>query len=394
MRQRQPANPGARLGMPLSAWPEADRAAWEAAFRPTRGFSFGASPGVKLRPPTRDAILNGYARWLLWIRDHAPAVLGAPPAGRATQVRVCAYLEAIQSEIVARTLLEYGCRLRRALELMCPGEDWTWFGPLIRGLQQHARDNRKEERPFVPSGQLYAYGVALMDAAEALPACRDVVRAEQFRNGLMIAFLATRPLRLKNMAQLELSTQLVESADGYNVTIQPDETKTRRTLEFPVPATLVPAVRRYLAFHRKILAAGAADGQDTTTGQPDYVWLARSGARLPADTFGDMITKRTLTRFGQRLTPHEFRHCAASSIAEFDPENWHFIRIILGHTSSATGDKYYVRAKGMEAARLYQAELRRKRKELANLATPKRSRAAYPTASGASAAQDPANAAP
>ena len=365
MRTRHPANPGARLGMPLSRWPQADRAAWEAAFRPVRGFTFGTNPGARLRPTSKEAFLNGYARWLCWLRDHAQTALSAPPASRATPVRVRAYLEAIQSDITACTLLNYGRRLRRVLELICPGEDWTWFDPLLVGLKAHARANKPHRKPFVPSGQLYAYGIALMEAAEAQAARSEVVRAERFRNGLMIAFLAARPLRLRNITELELGTQLVETAGGFTVTILPGQAKTPRTLEFPVPDTLVPAFRRYLAVHREILAAGAPRQQDVSAKQPDYVWLARSGARLPADTFADMIGKTTLAQFGQRLTPHEFRHCAASSIAEFEPENWHFIRIILGHTSSATGDRYYVRARGIEAAKLYQQELGRKRRELA-----------------------------
>ena len=75
MRTRNPSNPGAKLGMPLAAWPAADRAAWELAFRPVTGFSFRVSAAAKLRQPSRDAILGGYARWLGWLQSHAPDAL-------------------------------------------------------------------------------------------------------------------------------------------------------------------------------------------------------------------------------------------------------------------------------------------------------------------------------
>ena len=41
------------------------------------------------------------------------------------------------------------------------------------------------------------------------------------------------------------------------------------------------------------------------------------------------------------------------------------IRLILGHSTLATSEKYYIHAKGIEAAHRYHATLARKRKSLA-----------------------------
>jgi hypothetical protein len=54
----------------------------------------------------------------------------------------------------------------------------------------------------------------------------------------MFAFLALRPIRRKNITELEIGTQLVETPDGYDVAIPRDLTKTKKTLEFPVPDAL------------------------------------------------------------------------------------------------------------------------------------------------------------
>ncbi len=364
MRTRHPANPGAALGMSLAAWPAADRAAWETAFRPVSGSRFRGSGGTKLRQPTIDSLVGGYARWLAWLRDHEPATLADPAESRAVQARVVAYLEGICREITPRTLFSYGCRLKRALTLICPGADWRWFDPLLQELQEEARAARSPRRSFVPSNQLFDHGLELMQEAEDSPGMEARARAELFRDGLMFAFLAVRPLRLKNMTQLELGTQLAASADGYNVTIPPERGKTWRTLEFPVPAALVPAMRRYLEHHRPALETGPMNGVRAYDAPDAPVWLARSGAQFPADTFAAMITRRTQGRFGVRLSPHEFRHCAATSIAEFNPEDFHIIRVILGHAGSEMAEQYYIRAKGMEAARTYQKVVARKRKEL------------------------------
>ena len=364
MRTRSPANPGSRLGMPLAAWPASDRAAWDAAFRPAARFSFSASGGAKLRPPSKDAILGGYARWLVWLRGRAPEALAEPAVNRATEERVIDYLNDLDEEVTPRTLFNYGCRLKQALVLMCPRTDWSWFDPLLGDLQLRARTAKPARRGFVPSGQLLDYGMQLMEEAERTADITQQVRAELFRNGLMIAFLAMRPLRLKNLTQLALGTELVESAAGFDVTILPDRTKTKNTLEFPAPAVLVPAMRRYLEHYRPALAAGLSGAGADGTGEAAPVWLARSGAQFPADTFTNMVAKRTLARFGQRLTPHEFRHCAATSIAEFNPEDFGIIRLILGHATTAMAEQYYIRAKGREAVRCYQAVIRGKRSEI------------------------------
>jgi integrase len=277
---------------------------------------------------------------------------------------VIEYLHDLHEEITVRSIHNYACRLKRALELMCPDADWSWFRPILRNLERRARAARSAVRPFVPADQLSAFGTELMDLAETGSAQNDLEQAELFRDGLIIAFLASRPLRLKNMLELEIGTHLSESNTGYEVSLPPEKTKTKSNLEFPLPAMLVPAIQRYLSYYRGVLAAGRNGSLVEPSGSARFMWLARSGAQFPIASFEDMVSRRTTERFNQRLTPHAFRHCVATSIAQFDPEQFHIIRIVLGHTTMATADKHYIHAKGIESARLVQAAVRTKRKEL------------------------------
>ncbi len=192
------------------------------------------------------------------------------------------YLNDLDEEVTPRTLFNYGCRLKQALVLMCPRTDWSWFDPLLGDLQLRARTAKPARRGFVPSGQLLDYGMQLMEEAERTADITQQVRAELFRNGLMIAFLAMRPLRLKNLTQLALGTELVESAAGYDVAILPDRTKTRNTLEFPVPAVLVPGMRRYLEHYRPALAAGPLAPRRTARVRlPRFGWPAAAPSSRP-----------------------------------------------------------------------------------------------------------------
>jgi hypothetical protein len=116
---------------------------------------------------------------------------------------------------------------------MCPTADWQWFGPIIGGLKGEASTARRIKRNFVPTHQLFGYGIELMREAELADDLSILPgRAEAYRNGLRFAFLALRPLRRMNITELENGTQLVETIDGYDVTIPRDVTKPTRRWNF------------------------------------------------------------------------------------------------------------------------------------------------------------------
>ena len=165
----------------------------------------------------------------------------------------------------------------------------------------------------------------------------------------MIAFLASRPLRLKNLLGLEIGRSFIAANDGYEVALPRQETKTKVDLDFAIPAKLIDYMGRYLAQHRQILAAGPHGAMAGYVDQANYLWLARSGRQFPVATCEAMIATRTSERFGVRLTPHKFRDCAATSIAEDTPEDFHIIRIILGHACITTAERHYIRAQKMQA---------------------------------------------
>ena len=362
MRIVNPIKAGNRLGMPVGAWPQMDQIAWAAAFAPP-GLLDDRPNGSDLRLSTRVAHETCYARWLVFLRDSEPEALDLPPAARATRDRIRAYVHMLLEELAVLTVYGYVARLKRALQLLCPDNDWSWMNPMLRKLNKRARQaGHTRPRPIVSPKNLFAYGIKLIKQAEAAAPPVDVradvargdeqvLRAELYRDGLAIAFLAARPLRLKNMMGLEIGKNFLSTAAGYTVDLTTEETKTHAPLAFPVPIKLVPFIRRYMDKYRPILAGeahGAAAGQ---MDPPKSLWLARNGRRLPADTFADMIARRTTKYFGVRLTPHRFRHCAATAIAEDNPEDFHIIRIILGHTTSTTAQKHYIETRNRQAFR-------------------------------------------
>jgi integrase/recombinase XerD len=249
--------------------------------------------------------------------------------------------------------------LNNALEIIVPEADWSWFEPIIAHIASHVARVPRAHKPIIEVHRLIALGGELMQRAEDDWELPDVQRAEIFRNGLMIAFLALRPLRRENMVTLVLGESIRETGSGFSVLIEARHAKARLPIDFALPDVLVPAMQRYLTLYRPILAAGAG----SQVLHSSHLWLARTGRMLPSDTFADMISRQTTRAFGQRLTPHDFRHAAATAIATHSPEEFGIIRSILGHSSTGTAENYYIHAKGTAAANAYQAVVRNRRQE-------------------------------
>ena len=180
-------------------------------------------------------------------------------------------------------------------------------------------------------------------------------RARLYRDGLMIALLAARPLRLANLAQLELGRELVRRGGGWRLELQGADTKTGEPLELPFPDELVPALEAYLATWRPQLA------------QPRYVaasaalWLTHRGTAISDIHAYNNIVAHTRKAFGQAVNPHLFRDAAATTIALDRPEQVRMAARLLGHRSFATTERYYNLARASEAASAWHETLHRLR---------------------------------
>ena len=81
----------------------------------------------------------------------------------------------------------------------------------------------------------------------------------------------------------------------------------------------------------------------------------------------DRIIERTREAFGIAINPHFFRDIAATTLAHADPEHVRISALLLGHSSFATTEQYYVRANMVAANRRRQESLLRLRHSSPNL---------------------------
>jgi integrase len=190
------------------------------------------------------------------------------------------------------------------------------------------------------------------------------MQAVQYRDGLMIALLAARPLRRHNFATIEIGRHLVKHGDGYRINFEAAETKTKTPIEVPFPADLVPFLERYLVVYWPRLARcdGYWNRARASARCSSALWLSQHGTAMAEVAISGRFKKLTRDRLGHSMTMHRFRDAAATMIAIEDPEHVRITKCILSHTTLRSSERYYNHASSLQAVRRYQArilELRR-----------------------------------
>jgi site-specific recombinase XerD len=208
---------------------------------------------------------------------------------------------------------------------------------------------------------LYTLGIELMDTAtDGKRHNQPFFAASQYRDGLIIALMAARPLRIRNFQDIELHRTLVYRSGSYWLVFSEDETKTGRPIDVEIPRPLTPHLERYLRLHRKVLQDKRAAGAKPTTA----LWVSKSGEKMQEPAMRHNIKQRTKLAFGHAITPHLFRDCAATSFATDDPEHVRCIAPVLGHTKLTTSERYYNQADMLTAARHFSSTMMKIRNDL------------------------------
>ena len=337
----------ARKCLKIEEWPEIDRKAWMNALKTADIF---ADSGLASHwsAPSRHKNRRGYGRWLTFLHYHYPENLIQMPAERVTRDAVRHYLAELDSEDLAPySIVGRIAELTAVISKMAPNEDWEWLYNLIGRLRLQARPKLDKRSRLLPTSELYQFGLSHMKGAEdsqSLP----WLKAVQYRDGLMIAFLAARPIRRGNLASICIHQHLNLRGEDWYLTFEAHEVKNRRPLEFKFPSDVAPYLEQYLHRWRPLLL------QDQQT---DRLWVNRYGRPMSDDATYVRVTKVTKRCLGKAINPHLFRDCVATTIAIEDPANVRIGATLLGHTSIKTSEKHYNHATSIEAGRKFQDSL-------------------------------------
>ena len=131
---------------------------------------------------------------------------------------------------------------------------------LYRTVASRARPVRDKRQRLRSAGELVALGKHLMTNAETAAGRSSRRCAVQYRDGLMIALLAYRPVRKKNFAAMRLGIHVVEQHGRHWMLFSAAETKNRVAYQAMFPEALEDNLRHYLKHHRPVLTAGVQGG--------------------------------------------------------------------------------------------------------------------------------------
>jgi len=175
-------------------------------------------------------------------------------------------------------------------------------------------------------------------------------RAQQMQVAVAAAILCAIPLRLKNLANLELGKQLTRpsGADGpMHLILESAEVKNGREMHFEVPVDVARLIDEYSTYYRPKLAPGKSQ----------YLFIHQGGQRKPEGALRDGITKAVHKHVGIHVTPHQYRHIAADLYLRANPGQYAVVQQLLGHKNIQTTLGFYAREQARDAGRLFDETL-------------------------------------
>lgn len=329
-----------RRGLAFSNWPELDRIAWSNAIADGDMFD-GRGPAAHWAKTTRDAAIAAYGRWLGFLAETDPAVLSAHPVDRLTRDWLLRYLVhlAQTNGTVGRHM--FIAKLRDTIRVMFPGKVPQHLSRLVTRLELQCQPRSMAAR-VVATPRLTTLSKTLMK--QATGADGEITDPVTYRDGLMIGLLASRPIRRGTFSQTRVGPHLQRVGEEWRINFNGQETKSRRAFAASVPEWIVPFLERYLREVRAMFLGAE---------RHDRLWCSTHGGPLTDKAIYRIVTDRTRVAFGQPVNPHLFRACAATTIAILDPSRIGLASDLLDHASVATTHAHYIKARSIEASRLY-----------------------------------------
>jgi len=336
-----------RACLRLEHWPEPDRKAWHEAARPGDILDGTVGLAHHWSPDTREKYRKGYGRWLTFLIYYQRFDPTHSPTERLTQDNVRRYLVDLEETVSSWTTWGRMAELLAAINVIAPEKDWSWLRVVVRRLEANVKPSKDKLPRLRPSSEIAAWAYGEMNCIMENPPLRNATT--RYRDALMVGLLITCPtMRLGNLAMIEIGTHLIRRSDDYWLSFRAHETKTRKRLDIPVPASLTPYLDHYIKVVRPCLPCHE---------ETDRLWITRYGQPMRGKTIHGRFTATTKRAFGVAINPHLFRDCAVTSVAIEDPEHIGIAAPILGHTDPRTTEKHYIHANSLVAARKHRSSV-------------------------------------
>jgi integrase len=386
----------------VSDWSASDRAAWDAACRPALRLRRGGSAS-RLAAVTRDDLQKRYGYFLTFLKECDRFDDAGSCASLLTPANVGPFVDRMRNEWSATTLFMTLQKLKQIARHLAPAANFKWLADIAGDIK--AEDGPVKRSPAVDASELLIAGLSLVEeyAESGRPMSLDI--ALNIRNGLMVALLASCPIRAKNLAGLTLGRSLRLSGSRWWIDLPGSETKNGRPDSRMIPEFLTSALETYLRQARpflltrldprnstslklphhnglddelvgepakicRALQKGAAAVAGIGAHEPDEeaafgklsgpLWISRDGHRITYSSIHNIVTSVTEATIGAAISPHGFRYAAATTAAWKAGNLPNLAAGLLQHQDRRITDASYIRATSFEAAQQLGTLLRRR----------------------------------
>lgn len=175
-------------------------------------------------------------------------------------------------------------------------------------------------------------------------------RIQKFNIALAIQLLLVAPIRLQNLRDLHLDKQLTwpNGPQGkIYLALEHWETKNGESQEYEIPDHAKALLEEYRDRYRALCKP-----------KTSALFVQSTGSPVTAAALRDGITKAIQRELGIHMTPHQFRHFAATVILDANPGAYAVVADLLGHKNLKTTIGFYAGRRTRQAAQVYDALLR------------------------------------
>jgi len=322
--------------LPFEEWPALHQEAWRQANR-HGDILTGRGPAAHWKPKSRHSIQKAYGNYLRFLRDQGHLQEELPIEQLLTEALLRDYIAVLRQRTAPLTVVTQVALLSSAIAAMAPEADRSLLKLAISRLKPIARRVRNRDDQLVSPVILLQLGQALMADWQVRKAHDPRLNAMDYRDGLMVAFLALCPVRLENLAQMLIGQHLIFEGDLVRVVFTALETKGGRPLECDWPQELRPALEFYLSRVHPMLY------DEPQAGAPLWPNLQRRKRQMGECGIYMRITKVTMKHLGRQINPHMFRDAAATFIPEMTPDRAFLAAGVLQHSNLQITKDHYVR---------------------------------------------------
>jgi integrase len=210
---------------------------------------------------------------------------------------------------------------------------------LDHGRGQMTETNRAKLRQFDDPANVRAL-VTLPErllAKSRSPATPSRAQALKVQTAVAIELLLMVPIRLGNLARLDMDRHLIRSVGGgaVHLAIPGSEVKNGVNINAVLPGTTVRLIDLYIERYRPVLA----------NERSRWLFPGESDGPKSRHGLGHQISSCIKRECGLNVHPHLFRHIAAKLYLDAHPGAYGVVRLVHGHKSVDTTTRYYC---GME----------------------------------------------